>query len=139
MTNIFVTHEPTKTAKDFFWTAIKQKVGVGSPRDHDKTTVLQSEHKLELISRIVTIKNMSGEVFCDANDNAVNGEDDESLFSHDSQCVNAINIYDDEGSTGMLEDKHKTMLADSMRKLGNMSRKHIDKYANTDIVKHRFL
>ncbi len=36
LTNIFVTHKPTKMAKDFFWSVIKQKVGVGSPRDPDK-------------------------------------------------------------------------------------------------------
>jgi hypothetical protein len=79
---------------------------------------------------------MSSEVFCDADDNGVNGNNDEGFFSHDSQRVNAININDAKGSTGMLEEEHKMMLADSIRKLGNMSRRPIDKCTTKDIVKH---
>ena len=90
--SVFVSHTATTMHRDYFWAFVKPKPGVGSPRDHCKTTVEYNEHEHELVRRVFA-KDIQ-------DDYAQNGEehedgeglrDDISAVSNDeSICANSI-------------------------------------------------
>ncbi len=50
--------------------------------------------------------------------------------------MNEINIDDEDGDDEVSEKEQALRLATSMKKLGNMSCKPLNKYATTDVVEH---
>ncbi len=135
--SIFVSHTAVPMNCDFFWNFVKPKVGVGSPRDICKTTVDYDEHENELRNRV-----LAG-VIHDGNDDGV--RDDVSAVSNDDEsvCANSTSSdavrledsdgEDDEQDVFQSQEERDRRLELSMRKLGNMSRKSLHKYATTDL------
>ena len=132
----------------------KPKVGVGSPRDISKTTFDYDEHENELRNRVLAgvIRDDDIELIDDGNDDGVrdNGNDDgvrddASAVSNDAEsvCANitssdAVRLEDSDGEDDkqdvfISQEERDQRLELSMRKLGNMSRKSLHKYATTDL------
>ncbi len=82
---IFVSHKPTPIHKDCFWNILHPNTNVRSIHDHDKTTIPHSEHKCDLICRIIR-----GEVDNDNQDADYDyhDKDDVSKVSNDKSICN---------------------------------------------------
>ncbi len=113
------------------------KTNVGSICDHDKTTIPHTEHKRDLIFRIIR-----GKVNDDNqdSDNDNHDQDDVSEMSNDmSVCnnnseVNFIHGIDDDDSDGdVTNEERAARLEIALKKLGNMSCKPVDRHATTDL------
>jgi hypothetical protein len=134
---IFVSHEPTSIHKDYFWNIVHPKTNVESICNHDKTTILHTEHKCDLIFRIIR-----GEVnneYQDADHDNHDKNDVSKVSNGKSICNNYsegnfIHGIDDDDSNGDVTNEARgARLEIACKKLGNMSRKPVDRHAPTDL------
>jgi hypothetical protein len=147
---VFCAHTPVIMTRDFFFNLVKPKTGVGSPRDICKTTVAFDEHETEMNCRVFT-----GNIICDdevhpydqlQEDGVGFLRDDMSAVSNDETIgansmssaavrVDDMDSNDDDDNDDDVffsqEDRDKALEA-AMRKLGNMHRKPLNKYAVID-------
>ncbi len=52
LSNVFVSHEQVKMDRDFLWKMIRPQKVLGSPCNHDETTILHTEHKIQMVNCI---------------------------------------------------------------------------------------
>ncbi len=110
---------------------------MGSPCNHDETTIPHTEHKIEMINCSICGETVN----CNKLETSNNDIDDDL-----SAMTNAESIYTDnteqimhgidsdlDSDSELGEDKRAARLALTMQKLGNMSRKPINKIATVDI------
>ena len=131
--HVFEDHLSTKMDNYFFWKLINVKCNIGSVRDHDKTTVLHSEHEVEVIDRLIR-----GESCNDAeredDDDLSDMSNDESICPNRTEGVTIDNNSESDGDKELTDDKHATKSALALKKLSNMSRKKMDVNATTNIM-----
>ena len=131
--HVFENHLSTKMDNYFFWKLINVKCNIGSVRDHDKTTVLHSEHEVEVIYRLIR-----GESCNDAeredDDDLSDMSNDESICPNRTEGVTIDNNSESDGDKELTDDKHATKSALALKKLSNMSRKKMDVNATTNIM-----
>jgi hypothetical protein len=135
--DIFVLHNLMPMNKDHFWSVIHPRVNVGSPWDHDKIHISYTEHKQELVNRIVlgkTTPEYTNHNMKDDDQPLMSNED--SICSINSKGVNMYNTNKADSEDDMTDDEHAVCLANSLKKLGNMSCKPLDRYAPTDLFAH---
>ncbi len=129
---IFVSHKSSPMHKDYFWNIVCPKTNVGFIRDCDKTTIPHTEHKHGLICRIIR-----GQVNNDKqdSDNDNHDKDDVSKMSNDNNSeVNFIHAIDDDDFDGdVTNEECAARLEITCKKLGNMSRKPVDRHATTNL------
>jgi hypothetical protein len=107
--------------KDYFWKMVCPKLNVGLSCNHNKMTISQTEHERVLVSMLITVE--MNKPLCLANDGDIAGDhdqnsvqsNDERIFSHGSQQVNAIKIDDEDGDDKVSEIEHALRLATSMK------------------------
>jgi hypothetical protein len=133
---IFELQTPVSMHKDIFWSVIYPRTVVGSPRDHDQTNRPYSEHKNVFLARIVR-----GQHSHDDTDELADDDKNGSVMSNkDSICSNnseGVNVYHDESDNNdMTNEDRKGMFENSLKNLGNMSRKPLHWYATTNLFIH---
>ncbi len=109
---------------------------VGSPRDHDRTSMPYSEHKNVLLTRIVIGQNSHDET-----DGLAEDDENGSVMSNeDSICSNnskGVNVYHgDPNNNDMTNEDREGMLENSLKNLGNMSCKPLHRHAATNLFVH---
>ena len=149
--HVFVSHDKVIMHKDFFWMVVEPKISVGSPRDKGKTTLPFDEHEVELHQRVVVgvsppeCDDMVDVI--DGNDE-INTADDLSVLtniSNEESICRSEGLWDridndddeeidnDDDRFRLTREQRNDRLTMAMKKLGNMSRKPLDKHVITDI------
>jgi hypothetical protein len=139
---IFVMHTATPMTRDYFWDKITPRTDVGSPRDRAKTTMGFDEYEEVFISTVFRGEEdieCNGAVVPNDNQSTDNeGDDKNSVVSNDkSVCRNHNNSNsrneDDDEDVLLTQEEREQRLAIAIKKLGNMSRKPLHKFAISDL------
>ncbi len=137
LSNVFVSHEQVKMDRDFFWKMIQPWKVLGSPCDHDKTTIPHTEHKIQMINRIICGKTVNCNEF-EMAINVVNNDlsaimNAKSICTHNTeQIIHGIDSdVDSDSELGV--DERAARLALTMQRSGNMSWKALHKNATIDL------
>jgi hypothetical protein len=102
--NLFDCHNTVKMTREYFWNHVNPNPGaVGSPRDHNRTSMPFSEHESVFMSRLVTPE--MSDVRSDLNETIDNQRidddecshisNDESIFSESSRRVAGVEAEDE--------------------------------------------
>ena len=94
---LFITMEPMKMESSYFWNYVRRRVGVGSPRDRDRTTIPFSDHEVEFATRMFGrdegclgfSENIADEEVDDNMSVFSRGTQDESIYAR--ECDEGVN------------------------------------------------
>jgi hypothetical protein len=134
---IFVSHKPTPMYKDFFWSIVHPKTNVGSICDPDKTTIPHTEHKRDLICRIIRVEvnnaNQDADHEHHDKDDGSEVSKDMSICNNNSEGKYIQGIDDEDSDDDVTNEDRATRLLIVLKNLGNMSCKPVDRHATTNL------
>jgi hypothetical protein len=137
LSNVFVSHEQVKMDRDFFWKMIQPRKVSGSPCNHDKTTIPHMEHEMEMIDRIIRGNTVNCNELETSNDDVDNDlsamTNAESICTDNTEQIMRGIDSDVDSDSELGEDECAARLALTIQRLGNMSRKPINKIATMDL------
>ena len=139
---IFKSHEAVEMNNDYFWKVIRKRDDSGTVLDRTKEYLPFTKAEERIRDRIKNIDRVSDDQF-DEGDN--DDDDNESTTSsvavvdveRTSEAVEDVSSIADEAGWELLSDELKAKEArESLKKLGNISRRKLHKHALKDVFIH---